>query len=122
MVWGIIVETEAYSQSEPGCHGFKRRTRSNEALFGSPGSFYIYLTYGIYYCVNIVTGNENWANGVLLRSIAMPNENERIASGPGLLANRFGLNKEQNNLQICLKNGFWLLFFSNFHLQFLFFS
>ncbi len=38
----------------------------------------------------------------------MPNENERIASGPGLLANRFGLNKKQNNLQICIENGFWL--------------
>ena len=105
---GVIVETEAYSQEEPSCHGFSGRTRRNETLFGEPGNFYIYLSYGINNCVNIVTGKRNWANGVLLRSIAIKGENERIASGPGLLAKRFGLNRNFDNLPLSPANNFWL--------------
>ena len=105
---GAIVETEAYSQDEASCHGFSGRTKSNETLFGEPGNFYIYLSYGINNCVNIVTGKKNWANGVLLRSIAIEGENERIASGPGLLAKRFGLNRDFDNLPLLPANGFWL--------------
>ena len=104
----MIVETEAYSQEEPACHGFNRRTKSNETLFGEPGNLYVYLTYGTYHCVNIVTDRFGWANGVLLRAIAIPGEQERIASGPGLLAKRFGLNKTHDNLPISVENGLWL--------------
>ena len=105
---GVIVETEAYSQEEASCHGFKGKTKRNETLFGDPGNLYVYISYGIYNCVNIVTGNRNWANGVLLRSIAIKDEDERIASGPGLLAKRFGLNKNHNNLHLSPKNDIWL--------------
>ena len=76
---GVIVETEAYSQEEASCHGFSGKTPRNETLFGEPGNLYIYLSYGIYHCVNIVTGRTNWANGVLLRSIAIEGEDERNA-------------------------------------------
>ena len=105
---GVIVETEAYSQEEASCHGFSGRTQRNETLFGEPGNLYIYLSYGINSCVNIVTGKKNWANGVLLRSIAIKGENERIASGPGLLAKRFGLNRNFDNLHLSPSNDFWL--------------
>ena len=105
---GVIVETEAYSQEEASCHGFSGRTQRNETLFGEPGNLYIYLSYGINSCVNIVTGKKNWANGVLLRSIAIKGENERIASGPGLLAKRFGLNRNFDNLPLLPANDFWL--------------
>jgi len=105
---GVIVETEAYSQEEASCHGFSGKTPRNETLFGEPGNLYIYLSYGIYCCVNIVTGKKNWANGVLLRSIAIKGENERIASGPGLLAKKFGLDRNFNNLSLTPENDFWL--------------
>ncbi len=108
LTWGVIVETEAYSQSEEACHGYKSRTKSNETLFKSPGRLYVYLTYGTYHLVNIVTYKDNWADGVLLRAIAMPNENERVASGPGLLANRFNLTRSHDNLLISMENGLWL--------------
>ncbi len=111
---GVIVETEAYSQEEASCHGFSGRTKRNETLFGEPGNFYIYLSYGIYNCVNIVTGKKNWANGVLLRSIAIKGENERIAAGPGLLAKRFGLNRNHDNLTLLPENNFWLTQGENF--------
>ena len=105
---GVIVETEAYSQEEASCHGFSGRTPRNETLFGEPGNLYVYLSYGINSCVNIVTGKKNWANGVLLRSIAIKGENERIASGPGLLAKRFGINRNFDNLPLSPANNFWL--------------
>ena len=105
---GVIVETEAYSQEEASCHGFSGKTQRNETLFGEPGHLYVYLSYGIYHCINIVTGKRNWANGVLLRSIAIKGEEERIASGPGLLAKRFELNMNHNNLILSPENNFWL--------------
>ncbi|MFZ9281052.1 MAG: DNA-3-methyladenine glycosylase, partial [Prochlorococcaceae cyanobacterium] len=55
LFWGVIVETEAYCQSEPACHGHRRRSPSNETLFGEPGRFYVYVSYGIHHCVNVVT-------------------------------------------------------------------
>ncbi|MBW3041294.1 3-methyladenine DNA glycosylase [Prochlorococcus marinus XMU1408] len=104
---GVIVETEAYSQEEDSCHGFSGKTKRNETLFGEPGNLYIYISYGIYHCVNVVTGKKNWANGVLLRSIAIRDEDERIAAGPGLLAKRFGLNRKHDNLLLSPENNFW---------------
>tara|TARA_B100000700_G_scaffold309648_1_gene389105 strand:- start:454 stop:1104 length:651 start_codon:yes stop_codon:yes gene_type:complete len=105
---GIIVETEAYSQIEPSCHGHYRRSTSNETLFGEPGRFYIYLTYGIYHCVNIVTDKINFASGVLLRSLAITGESERIASGPGLLAKRFDLTRKDNDCESSIESGLWI--------------
>ena len=82
LLWGVIVETEAYSQEEPACHGYRRRSPSNETLFGEPGRFYVYVSYGIHHCVNVTTCRADWANGVLLRAVAMPGEPERVAPGP----------------------------------------
>ena len=108
LLWGVIVETEAYCQSEPACHGHRRRTPSNETLFGEPGRFYVYVSYGIHHCVNVVTGQANWANGVLLRALALPGEPERIAAGPALLARRFGLDRRQDGLAVAPASGLWV--------------
>ena len=59
--------------------------------------------------MNIVTYKENWANGVLLRAVALPGENERVCAGPGLLTRRFGINKSHDNLPISVENGLWLI-------------
>ena len=105
---GVIVETEAYCQGEPACHGHRRRTPSNETLFGEPGRFYVYVSYGIHHCVNVVTDRPEWANGVLLRAVAMPGEPERVAAGPALLARRFGLDRRQDAQPAEPNHGVWL--------------
>ena len=108
LLWGVIVETEAYSQADPACHGYRRRTPQNETLFGKPGHFYVYVSYGIHHCVNVVTDRDNWANGVLLRAVALPAEPERVAAGPGLLARRFGIDRRDDSRPVTGEHGVWL--------------
>jgi len=79
LLWGVIVETEAYSQDDPACHGYCRRSPQNENLFGEPGWFYVYVSYGINHCVNVVIDRVDWANGVLLRAVALPDEFKRTS-------------------------------------------
>ncbi len=108
LLWGVIVETEAYSQDDPACHGYRRRSPQNETLFGEPGRFYVYVSYGIHHCVNVVTDRAEWANGVLLRAVAMPAEPERAAAGPGLLARRFGLTRADDSRPVTGEHEVWL--------------
>ncbi|KEF41415.1 MAG: hypothetical protein ER33_11485 [Cyanobium sp. CACIAM 14] len=106
--WGVVVETEAYAQSEPACHGHRRRSPQNETLFGEPGRFYVYLTYGVHHCVNVVTDRRDWANGVLLRAVAVPGAPERAAAGPGLLARWFGIDRRHDGRLAAPASGLWL--------------
>ena len=108
LLWGVIVETEAYCQSEPACHGHRRRSPSNETLFGPPGRFYVYVSYGMHHCVNVVTGRNDWANGVLLRAACLPGEPERVAAGPALLARRFGIDRSHDAHAVDPAAGLWL--------------
>ncbi len=108
LLWGVIVETEAYSQEEPACHGYRRRSPQNETLFGEPGRFYVYVSYGIHHCVNVVTDRPEWANGVLLRAVALPDESARVAAGPGLLSRRFEISRCHDNTSACGENELWL--------------
>ena len=105
---GIIVETEAYSQEEEACHGYRKITKSNKSLFGKPGTFYIYKTYGIHHCLNIVTDKENFASGVLIRAVFIPQKNERLASGPGLVTKTFGIDIAFNSLEVLNGNELWI--------------
>jgi DNA-3-methyladenine glycosylase len=112
LLWGVIVETEAYCQSEPACHGHRRRSPSNETLFGEPGRFYVYVSYGIHHCVNVVTGRADWANGVLLRSLALADAPPRLAAGPGLLARRFGIDRGDDGRPVSPESGLWIARFA----------
>ena len=108
LLWGVIVETEAYSQDEPACHGYRRRSPQNETLFGEPGRFYVYVSYGIHHCVNVVTDRADWANGVLIRAVALPAEPERVAAGPGLLARRFAIDRSDDRQPATGEHELWL--------------
>ena len=100
----MIVETEAYSQEEEACHGYRKITNSNKSLFGKPGTFYIYKSYGIHHCLNIVTDKENFASGVLIRAVFIPNQNYRLASGPGLVTKTFGIDLSFNAVEVFNNN------------------
>lgn len=112
LLWGVLVETEAYCQSEPACHGYRRRSPSNETLFGEPGRFYVYVSYGIHHCVNVVTGRAEWANGVLLRALALPQAPPRLAAGPGLLARCFGIDRGDDGRPASPESGLWIARFA----------
>ena len=104
----MIVETEAYSQEEEACHGYSKKTSSNKVLFGKPGRFYIYRSYGIHYCLNIVTHKDNFASGVLIRAVQISNKNERIAAGPGLVTKTFEVDNKFNSLNIFDNKYLWI--------------
>ena len=105
----MIVETEAYSQEEEACHGNHKITPSNKTLFGEPGIFYVYKSYGIHHCLNIVTDRKNFASGVLIRALYISNSNERIASGPGLVTKTLGIDISFNSLKVINNNFLWLV-------------
>jgi len=104
----MIVETEAYSQEEEACHGYNKKTSSNEVLFGEPGRFYVYKSYGIHHCLNIVTDKDNFASGVLIRAVSILNTNEREASGPGLVTKAFEVDTKLNSLNILDNKYLWV--------------
>ena len=110
---GMIAETEAYLyKDDPGCHAGKGLTLRNAPMFGPAGHAYVYLIYGMYHCLNIVSGKEGEGEAVLIRAlepvsgIALMQRRrktkkiENLCSGPGKLTQAFGITRKHNNLSL----------------------
>jgi DNA-3-methyladenine glycosylase len=92
---GAIVETEAYhGLDDLASHGRKRTPRS-EIMYGPAGVAYVYQIYGMWYCLNAVTGDEGFPAAVLIRAVHLPDD-PRAAAGPGKLCRALGIDKRHN--------------------------
>lgn len=98
---GIITETEAYRGfDDPASHAFKGKTKRSHIMFGNPGFSYIYLIYGMYHCLNIVTEKEGFPAAVLIRGVELLDETETHLNGPGKICRHMGITKEHNDINI----------------------
>lgn len=91
---GKIVEVEAYlGAHDLAAHSARGKTERTKVMFGPPGHAYVYLIYGMYYCMNVVTEKEGHASAVLLRALEPIKGIETRTQGPGLLCNALHINK-----------------------------
>ena len=98
---GIIVEVEAYTNNDPACHAARGKTPRNEVMFGPGGYSYVYFIYGMYHCLNFVTEKKGMPGAVLIRALEIPDEDPKIASGPGKLCKYLKITKEHNAKDCC---------------------
>ncbi len=101
---GVVVETEAYvGPHDLACHARVGRTKRTEVMFGEPGLAYVYLCYGIYDLLNVVTGRLGHPEAVLVRALeplAGMDGSPHTARGPGKLTRALGVTRAQNGLDV----------------------
>jgi len=113
---GRIVEVEAYlGELDPASHAYRGRTARNEVMFRKGGHLYVYFTYGMHFCSNVVTESKDTGHAVLLRAVEPvegvqilarhrgmnPAAKEQLCNGPAKLCQAFGIKRENNGMDLC---------------------
>jgi DNA-3-methyladenine glycosylase len=108
-----IVETEAYEQDDPASHSFRGQTPRNSVMFGPPGHLYVYFTYGMHHCMNVVTGPPGVGSAVLLRAgeplegiremIRRRGRQDPLCSGPARWCQAFGIDRSFDGIDLLQK-------------------
>lgn len=104
---GRIVETEAYDQTDAASHSYRGPTARTQVMFGPAGYLYVYFTYGLHYCCNVVCGPAGQGAAVLIRAVEPLSGQElmtarrhgqtnHLADGPAKLCQAFGINQTLN--------------------------
>ncbi|MGH3066096.1 MAG: DNA-3-methyladenine glycosylase [Gaiellaceae bacterium] len=111
-VGGVIVEVEAYGPDDPASHAYRGKTRRNATMFGPAGRLYVYRSYGIHWCANVVCGVDGVGTAVLLRALEPTHGLDRmqarrglddpalLCAGPGRLTQALGLTGEHDGLRL----------------------
>jgi len=101
VVFAMITETEAYDGLlDKASHAYKGRTERTNVMFGHPGYFYIYLVYGMYYMLNVVTREKEYPAAVLIRGVISHD-------GPGKVTRFFKIGKVFNDKKVSKETGLW---------------
>ena len=119
LIRSLIVETEAYAPDDPACHAYRGKRPRNAAMFGPPGHSYVYLIYGMYHCLNVVTEPEGIGSAVLIRALALDTlpptltpqqakKPHRVAAGPGKLCRALEIDRRLDGVLYHPDNGLWL--------------
>ena len=104
-VAGRIVEVEAYvGPEDKACHASKGRTPRTDVMFGGGGIAYVYLIYGMYHCLNVVTEREGFPSAVLIRAIELDGA---LIDGPGKLCRALQIDRSLNRADLTSGESLW---------------
>jgi DNA-3-methyladenine glycosylase len=105
MLAGKIIEVEAYvGPQDKACHASKGRTQRTDVMFGPGGVAYVYLIYGMYHCLNVVTEREEFPSAVLIRAIEIDGE---LIDGPGRLCRALQIDRSLNRVDLTTGESIW---------------
>jgi DNA-3-methyladenine glycosylase len=114
---GKIVEAEAYCEGDPASHSYRGKTQRNEVMFEQGGHLYVYFTYGMHFCANVVTREKGVGEAVLIRAVepvegmevmrrkrgftADEKDEGMLSNGPARVCQAFGITRKHNGVDLC---------------------